>query len=146
MKQMATPETIRRRGTTATEVLVSATLLLGMIGAVVPTTVRTGKIWRDTRQYQLATNELSNQFELLSNLPVDQRTEAIEQLQVAEHVAGSLPGVELSAELISDADGNRLLLTLSWDRGQSSQPLKLVGWLPEDTMRVDDKEATDETN
>ena len=143
---MATPKIIRRHGTSATEVLVSATLLLGLIGAVVPTTVRTGKIWRDSRHYQLATNELSNQFDRLSSLPAEKRSAAIQQLQVAEHVTASLPDAKLTAEIISDAGGDRLLLTLLWDRGQNSQPLKLVGWLPEDASQIDEKEATDATN
>lgn len=134
-----------RRGSTATEVLVAATLLLGMIGLVVPTAVRTGKIWRDTRQFQIATNELANQFETLSQLPLADLQAAIPSLKVAEHVASSLPNPELTAVVQQDTDGNHLTLSLTWDRGPHAQPLQLTGWLPEPQSIDDEKDASDET-
>ena len=119
----------KRRGSTATEVIVAATLLLSMIGLVVPTTVRAGRIWRDSRHYQIATNELSNQFEYLSSLSEADRAVALTQLQVSEQSRQSLENARLAASLAEEADGVRLTLMLDWDRGAHSQPVKIVGWL-----------------
>lgn len=119
----------KRHGSTATEVIVAATLLLSMIGVVVPTTVRAGRIWRDARHYQIATNELSNQFEYLSSLGAAERALALTQLQVSEQSRQSLEDASLAASLAQEADGVRLTLMLNWDREAPSQPVKIVGWL-----------------
>ena len=134
MQQMIAPEKLRRRwrqrtGSTATEVLVSATLLLSLIAVVVPTTVRTAKIWRDTRHYQVATNELSNQLELLSSMSDEQQTEAIKQLTVSEPTSRILSGATLAAELANDSNGNRVTLSINWERTTDAPPLKITGWL-----------------
>ena len=119
----------KRHGSTATEVIVAATLLLSMIGVVVPTTVREGRIWRDARHYQIATNELSNQLEYLSSLSEAERAVALTRLQVSEQNQQNLENASLVASLAQEADGVRLTLMLDWDRGAPSQPVKLVGWL-----------------
>lgn len=118
-----------RQGTSATEVIVAATLLLSMIGLVVPTTIRAGRVLRDARHYQTAMNELSNQFEYLSGLNQVDRDAALKQLQVSEPARQSLADASLHANLATLPDGVRLTLSLSWDRGLNSQPVQLVGWL-----------------
>ena len=145
MKQINAPESSIRGGVTTAEVLVAATLLLGMIGVVVPTTVRAGKIWHDTRQYQLATNELSNQFEMLSSLSPDELSETLKQLKVAEHLEARLPNASLTGALQQDADGYRLTLEINWDRGANAQPLRLTGWLLEQPTKTENKDAPDES-
>lgn len=119
----------KRHGTSATEVIVAATLLLSMIGLVVPTTVRAGRIWRDSRHYQIAMNELSNQFEYLSSLSDADRTSALAELQVSEQARRSLLDASLDASLATNEDGVRLTLSLNWDRGVEANPIKIVGWL-----------------
>jgi hypothetical protein len=126
MRQRLIP---KRGGTTVTEVIVAATLLLGMIGLVVPTTIRAGKIWKDTRHYQLAINELSNQFEYLSSLNAAERAAALASIEVSEQARAGLPDARLEASLAEDSDGQRLTLSLNWDRGGVAKPLKMVGWL-----------------
>ncbi len=119
----------RRQGSSATEVLVAATLLLSLIGAVVPTTVRTAKIWRDTRHFQIATNELSNQLESLSSLSEAERVNALNMLAVSQPTSEILISATLAAETTNDADGNRLTLTLNWERSIHAKPLQITGWL-----------------
>lgn len=143
----------KRHGTSATEVIVAATLLLSMIGLVVPTTVRAGRIWRDSRHYQIAMNELSNQFEYLSSLSDADRTSALAQLQVSEQARRSLLDASLDASLATNEDGVRLTLSLNWDRGVEANPIKIVGWLtssvkdsPSVHVEADtSKEVADET-
>jgi hypothetical protein len=150
MKKRIAP---KRHGTSATEVIVAATLLLSMIGLVVPTTVRTGRIWRDSRHYQIAMNELSNQFEYLSSLSDAERTSALAKLQVSEQARRSLQDTRLEASLASNEDGLRLTLSLNWDRGVDAMPIKIVGWLTASTndsptVQVENdtsKEVADET-
>jgi len=143
----------QRHGTSATEVIVAATLLLSMIGLVVPTTIRAGRILRDGRHYQLAMNELSNQFEYLSSLSDGDRATALTQLQVSEQVRQRLLNANLEASLATKEDGMRLTLSLNWDRGVESKPIQIMGWLSSSitdspTTRVESdsrKEASDET-
>ena len=120
---------VKRHGTMATEVIVAATLLLSMIGLIVPTTIRAGRIWRDSRHYQIAMNELSNQFEYLSSLSTAERTTALAQLRLSEQTQRSLLDASLEASLATKEDGERLTLSLNWDRGVEAKPVKIVGWL-----------------
>ncbi len=118
-----------RRGTTATEVIVAATLLLSMFGLVVPTTIRAGRVLRDARHYQMAMNELSNQFEYLSSLSDVERATALQQLQASEQTQESLSNVKLAASIEAKEDGVRLTLSLNWDRGLEAKPMQITGWL-----------------
>lgn len=120
---------VKRHGTMATEVIVAATLLLSMIGLIVPTTIRAGRIWRDSRHYQIAMNELSNQFEYLSSLSKAERATALTQLRLSEQTQRSLLDANLEASLATKEDGERLTLSLNWDRGVAAKPVRIVGWL-----------------
>ena len=119
----------RRLGVSATEVIVAATLLLSMIGLVIPMSIRSGKILRDARYYQMAMNELSNQFDYLSSLSDAQREAALTQLQVSDQVRQSLTNASLDASQSTTEDGVRLTLSLNWDRGVDAKPVQLTGWL-----------------
>ncbi len=121
-----------RRGLSLTEVVVAATLVLSMIGLLTPLTVRVGRVWQNTRQYRLASNELANQMEMLTSLDKANCEAALLNLKTSEIVAESLSEAMLHGELVSDQDGTRLILKLDWDRGSNSIPLSLVGWLDTD--------------
>ncbi len=144
---------LKRHGTSATEVIVAATLLLSLIGVVVPTTVRAGRIWRDACHYQIAMNELSNQFEYLSSLSDAERGAALAQIQVSEQTNQVLVDARLDASLATKVDGVRLTLSLNWDRGVEAKPVKIVGWLTStvtespaaQAVRDSGKEASNET-
>ncbi len=119
----------RRSGSSVTEVIVAAALLLSMFGLVVPTTIRAGRVLRDARHYQMAMNELSNQYEYLSSLSDPERAVALNQLQVSEQVRHSLENAKLEASLATTGDGLRLTLSLNWNRGLAVKPVQIMGWL-----------------
>ncbi len=129
-----------RRGISLTEVMVAATLVLGIIGLATPLTVRVGRVWHSTRQYRLALNELANQMELLTGQQMEECNAALANLKTSAIVSESLPSARLQGEIVRDQDGTRLVLQLDWDRGSKSVPLSLVGWL--DTHAVADVEAS----
>jgi uncharacterized protein YjiS (DUF1127 family) len=118
-----------RRGVSITEVLIAATLVVSTIGLFAPMSVRIGRVWQSTRQYRLAFNELANQMELLTSFGVTRCEAALPSLKLSSQIADALPDSQLNGELVSDADGTRLILSLNWDRGSKSEPLSLVGWL-----------------
>jgi len=120
-----------RSGFTATEMLVAATLLVSAIAVVSPLTVKTGRLWQDTRHYRLALDELSNQLEQLTLLQADELEAALEELTPSPMAIRVLVNPELTAERFNDADGARLKLSLRWDRPGGSPPLGLVAWLDE---------------
>lgn len=123
----------QRHGSMATEVIVAATLLLGMIGLVVPTTIRAGRIWQDSRHYQIAMNELSNHFEYLSSLDAAELATALKQLRVSDQARQSLLDASIEASLATKEDGVRLTLSLNWNRGGEAGPIKIMGWLTSST-------------
>ena len=131
-----------RRGLSITEVVVAATLVVSMIGIVVPLAVRTGRVWQSTRQYRLACNELSNQMELLTSIGETQCKAELSHLKISDLLADSLPGARLQGELVSDHDGTRLVLNLDWERGSKSVPIALVGWLNIDSVESASSHST----
>ena len=131
-----------RRGLSITEVVVAATLVVSMIGIVVPVTVRIGRVWQSTRQYRLACNELSNQMELLTSISETQCEAELSHLKTSDMLAEALPGACLQGELVRDHDGTRLVLSLDWERGSKSVPIALVGWLNVDAVESSTSQST----
>jgi hypothetical protein len=129
IRQRAIKQAKQRLGLSATEVIVAATLLLSMLGLVVPTTMRAARISRDARHYQIAMNELSNQFEYLSCLSETERANALPKLQISDQSRQSLANAHLAASLATGEDGVRITLSINWDRGVNAKPLQLTGWL-----------------
>jgi hypothetical protein len=121
--------TNKRNGTTLTEMIVAATLMASTMAIVAPLTVRTGRLWQDSRRHQLVMDELSNELERLATLAPPQRERAIAELAPPDHLQASLPSATLTAETIRDANGTRLLLSMNWDRPGKPKPVTLVGWL-----------------
>lgn len=125
-----------RLGATAAEVLVAASLLVSVIGFITSLTFRTGKVLQSARHYQIAMHELANQLELLTSLSEHDRNALLKDLKPSEAVSRALPDAKLESEMLSDTDGERLKLSLYWDRGATvGNPISLVAWL-------DTREAT----
>ncbi len=98
-------------------------------GLLFPMTVRIERIWRDTRAYRIALNELSNQFDSLSTLPKDELASRIERLEVTSETQAALLEPKLSGSLTDDENGTRLRLAITWQRGPNAEPLELIGWI-----------------
>ena len=118
-----------RGASTVTELVVAASLLVSLIGASVPLVVKSGRLWQETREHELAIDELSNQLERLTALPDADRDIAIAELKPSNTVQATLVDVRIESQTIRDKAGERLLLTIDWDRTVDAKPLSLVGWL-----------------
>lgn len=118
-----------RMGFTLAELLVAATLLVAGLAFVTQGTIQTKRLMQDVRHYNLACDELSNQLERLTSLPSDERKKAISDLQPSGAVGAILVNVALKAEEILDEDGERIAISIQWDRGGPAAPMTLVGWI-----------------
>jgi prepilin-type N-terminal cleavage/methylation domain-containing protein len=132
-----------RRGFTLTELLVAATLLVSIFSVVTPLAVRSGRIRQETHRYQIALDELSNQLDRLTAIDEKKLADALDELVPSPQAESELPSPELTAEIIDDADGRRLILRLTWDRPAGAVPLTLVGWL-DPTPGSSDRDAAKE--
>lgn len=120
----------QRAGVTLTETLVAATLLVTALSVVTQMAARCGRLRQDGELHQVALEELSNQLDRLLAMADDPDGDALRDLTLSAAAARRLPGAQLRATQVDDAQGRRLLLELSWDRGVGATPLSLVAWLP----------------
>lgn len=118
----------------------AAALLVTILSVVTPLAVRSGRVRQDTRRYLLAVDELSNQLDRLTALDRQHLPAALQRLAPSPCARRVLPSPELSGEMMSDEDGRRVVLRLSWDRCGDALPLTLVGWL--DPPAVDGEQGT----
>jgi Tfp pilus assembly protein PilV len=117
----------RNGGFTATELLVSASLLVVGLGTLSPLAIRCNRLWQDTRSQQLASEEMANQLERLTVLSAADRQQAMQEISLPTHLQELLPTAVLSVESITDQDGERVVLSLQMN--PRSRPLVLVGWI-----------------
>jgi Tfp pilus assembly protein FimT len=125
-----------RRGFSVIELIVAAALLISVLSLVAPLAVRSGRLQQDSRHYQLALDELSNQLEQLTSLDAAALETALAELTPSPTVRDVLPNPVLSARMVAAADGRRLVLHLQWDHVGPAEPLTLIAWLnpPEETQ------------
>jgi hypothetical protein len=119
-----------RPGVSSLEMLVSFGLLAAILGTATPLIVRHGRLLAPHREYQWALDELTNQLDRLTSLPVDQLPQAVKDLQPSSFAAEHLPDAELIAELAAADVGQRLTLRLAWNEpGRRAAPLTLSAWV-----------------
>ncbi len=118
-----------RAGLTLVELMVAATLIVSGLTMIGKLTVTSGRMWQQTRQEQVALEELSNQLERLLALPPDQRDEAISELAPSAFAAERLQEATITARTFADSAGQRLELQINWNRHTPAKPLMLVGWI-----------------
>ena len=129
MKQISSKIRGPRTGTSMVEVLVAAAMLLVVMSFVSTAIYRIDLVWRDTARQRAALNELSNQLEQLTLLSPEQLPAAIESLAPTRMIGETLPGAQLSGELIEDSLGTRVVLRLDWHRKHPGNPVELAGWV-----------------
>jgi hypothetical protein len=118
-----------RRGTSSIDLLVSFTLLMALMTVSTPLAVQHGRLLKSQRNYRLALDELSNQMDRLTALPMDELGRAMEQLSPSQFLAERLSGVKLSGEQQPGEPGTRITLKLSWnDMERHRAPVTLTGW------------------
>ncbi|MCO8124227.1 hypothetical protein NHH03_20965 [Stieleria sp. TO1_6] len=141
------------RGVVLLETVVACVLVLALISVAAPMVVRAGRIWKQTRHFQIATDELSGQLDRLLALPAAQRQLAIDQLQVSNEIADVLHDASLQATIIKHEQSTQLQLSIDWQRIGDPPPVRLVAWIdplpdappetpPEPSSETDSDEAT----
>jgi hypothetical protein len=120
---------MKYRGYTKLEMLVAATLLTTMFAIASPLFARLNQVWHSTRWYQLASQELMNQMEAITQLSREECDQAVQQLAIAPEILAAIPGAELSGKLESSKDGDRVVLSFQLPASVRSEPIVLVGWL-----------------
>ncbi len=128
----------RRHGGTIADLLVAATLLGMLITTLMTLTVQSGRLRQQTRQQQLALDELTNQLQRLLALDEDKRTSSLENLESSEEIKSTLPPFILHAEEIDDEEGKWMQLTLTWQPPRNSPPVSLVGWIDSSKQKEQD--------
>jgi len=118
-----------RRGLSALETLVAATLVLAVIGFIAPLVVQSARIWKQTQHFQFAVDELSGQMDRLIALSSDDRAEAMDRLTVSMAAGEVLDDVTLAGRVVRDDDGRRIILTIDWTRIGNPPPVRLVAWI-----------------
>jgi len=117
-----------KSGFTKLEMLVAATLLSTLFAVASPLFARLNQVWHSTRWYQLASQELMNQMETITQLSHEECTAAIEKLAIAPEILDAIPGAELSGKIVPSSDGDRIVLSLQLPASVRSEPIILVGW------------------
>ena len=119
----------KRNGLTLLECIVAAGLLVVAVAASGKLSMSAGRIWQQSRYHRLALEELSNQLEVLRAVPATERDEQLQTLRLSELTEQTLPNPSLQGKVIDDDLGQRIKLTLQWDRFQERASLDLVGWV-----------------
>ena len=125
----------RRRGATLFELMVAATLLVSGVGVAAPLTVRSGRLWQQTRHQQMALDELTNQMEILIDLPIEQLENQLDKVAVSEAASTLLADAVLTAEIVGHENESELRLSINWNRVGSPEPLTLTGWLKAESIQ-----------
>ena len=120
---------MQHRGFTKLEMLASATLLTTMIAIVSPLFARLNQVWHFTRWYQLASQELMNQMEVMTQLSREECNGAMDKLRISSEILDVIPKEELTGRVESSADGDRVVLFFQLPASVRSEPIVLVGWL-----------------
>ncbi|WP_442505188.1 hypothetical protein SH528x_003965 [Novipirellula sp. SH528] len=124
----------RRRGATLFELMVAATLLVSGVGVAAPLTVRSGRLWQQTRHQQMALDELTNQMETLIDLPIEQLENQLHKVEVSEAASTLLADAVLTAVIVRNENESQLRLSINWKRVGSPEPLTLTGWLKAESI------------
>ena len=101
---------------------------------------RISRVWKDIRQQKVALNELSNQLDRLTTLPVEDVRDSIKALEPSAECRRSLTQPALSGVVENQPKfGNRLTISITWqnDSGKNSRPIQLSAWWPEPSDRKD---------
>ena len=120
---------MRRSGFTKLELLVAATLLSTMFAIVSTLFSRLNQVWHSTRWYQLASQELMNQMESITQLSRQECNAAMQKLEIAPEILAAIPGAELTGKMDPSSDGDRIVLSIQLPASVRSEPILLVGWL-----------------
>lgn len=118
-----------REGATTIELVVAAVLLMTLMTLVTTLCFRANLVWRDVSKQRVASGELANQLDQLTRLPKNQIQDALEEIEASDVCQRTLNSPRISATLIQDELGDRISLSLDWERRNPGLPVQLSGWL-----------------
>jgi hypothetical protein len=119
-----------REGLSSLEVIVSLTLLGSVLALSTPLIVAHGRLLKTQRNYRLALDELSNQIDRMSVLPLTDLPGAIDEIAPSALAAERLPGAALRGQLAETDFGRRLTLEIWWDEpNRQAAPLRMTAWV-----------------
>lgn len=147
MKRQSRNRWLRPKGVVLLEMLIAAALVLTTLSVAAPLVIRSARAWKQTRQYQVACDELSAHMDRLLAMPAEKRKQALPETAVASEVAEILHAAEISGEILDDQNGTRLRLSIQWERTGQAPPVTLVGWIdPLPQGQEDDGSGEEETS
>lgn len=135
-----------RNGAALLDAVVAASLVMLTMAIATPTVVRSARIWKQTRNFQIACDELAGRMDLLVAMPSEQRAEALAQLSVRPEVSALLPSVKIEGRLIESEDDTRLELSIDWQRIGNPPPVTLVSWIKPFSVPMQTPPTTPETS
>ncbi|MFG0253691.1 MAG: prepilin-type N-terminal cleavage/methylation domain-containing protein [Rhodopirellula sp. JB053] len=118
-----------RKGFTMLECVVAASILMVAMSTVATIAYRVHRLWMDVADQRIAMNELTNQIEFITQLPVNEVDDAIAGIAPSAIAAINLDHPELSATRTQDELGDRITVTLRWQSPHPIPPVRLVGWI-----------------
>lgn len=128
MTERSRRERRTRQGILKVEALIAAVILVAAMNFVSMTVHRINRIWEQTRQYQFAINELSNQLESLIALPPEEAKEKLATLKPSSNCEDVLGSPRFETSVGEDELGTRITLSLAWQDVQPHAP-QLTAWL-----------------
>lgn len=119
-----------RLAASSLETLVAFTLLSCVLSVSLPLVVRHQRLLTAQRHERLALDELSNQLDRLSSMPLAKLPEALRDLAPSPFYSTRLSGATLSGEMRDEAMGKRITLHLRFpDTNRTVAPLKMSAWV-----------------
>ncbi|MEE2936121.1 MAG: hypothetical protein VYA84_09005 [Planctomycetota bacterium] len=123
-----------RAAFTLTELIVCASLLTTVMSFVATISIRTDRLWKETRHQKIALDELSNKLEHLTTLHLTEAQQAISSMEISPDTRALLPHASLKGKIEQLPGSIQIVLTLEIDgesvtRSTHHAPLTLVGFL-----------------
>ena len=129
-KRHSPPRRRQRGGLSSLEVIVSLTLLGSVLALSTPLIVAHGRLLKAQRNYRLALDELSNQFDRMSALPAADLPRAMDEIAPSALAAERLPGAVLRGQLAETDLGRRLTLEIWWEEpNRQAAPVRMTAWV-----------------
>ena len=121
-----------RRGVLMIEVVVAASILLMILSVTVSAAFRTRRLWDRIEKRSTAMAELTLAMDQTLPEVGDWPPGQTRDLPVDSEAQRWLPGVKIAATRRQDSHGDRLVMTIDWQRdGPQGSPIELVGWIDE---------------
>lgn len=117
-----------RNAFTSTELIVACSILVVAMSAIAMLSMRTTRLWKDSRDQQVALDELCKEIDRLTALPADARYEALDALNPSIALRNISPDVALTASW-SDEKETAIILRVDWNTDLPKPPVELIGWI-----------------